>query len=484
MKEKNEISKLVATLALGLGVISLAHGAPNVTVNAGQDHQKRLNYKRGALVTIERNDNNTKSRINNVAAAKLDMVNFTFNLVDNQNGKSNEHMHQPLDMFYKNNDGSRGSRVDADLTAIRKYAKNNKGLELIMQVSGGPYYGTLKVGRSNEQRFRDQSVFNYPNNQNYGPGAVGGNLFPLPVPNQQAAFGNLLGNWMRKVENAFDGDTIWIGTQEPTHTLGFPNGNKSKAAKEANVRDYVSVWKNITSKIRGYKGAKTAGLQYNSGTSFIAYILNQLRSQNVKVDYISYQSYRSDEFNKSMLNTTRTSMNTAANKAHFKGTKVLFNRYSYWKDQSNNETKFNRSQGIIRFLNAEQALANNSDLVYGYVIQQGTMGKGYMLEAVMKFLQTMPAARKTASTQQGLKVIAAGNTNQIKIAVWNPSTVNRTVEIKINNAPAAIKNSNMSVMVGNGANYQSKNANRTSSGSSVTIKGFSLPKKAFALISL
>lgn len=127
--------------------------------------------------------------------------------------------------------------------------------------------------------------------------------------------GSAIGRWALDVEEE-DGEeirSIWLGTQEPSHTVGFlSDGNggfiKNTEEKRKNIELYLDTWKN-TANTLSEQGFKVGGLQLNgSNVDDYDYTLSLMRAKNISMDYFSIQQYRAEENNEQMLSTVKSSL--------------------------------------------------------------------------------------------------------------------------------------------------------------------------------
>ncbi len=454
-------TRLLINTVLLLGTFPLC-AAPNVTINCTGNGGPTADIKRGRSSSVLE-----LAQIDDVAGLGLKIYQLHQDLPANATA-----VETPLDQFYFNAEGNVNVRVDADVTTARQRV-NSYGYELIYQATGTPYYGITPTGSSTGGR-GTTSIALYPMTTDRVHGGGPSNWYPIPSSTNRAPFGRKLATWMKEVEVA-DGamKSIWVGTQEPTHTLGFPGGTATDTEKLTNVRLYIDTWIE-TAKDMQAAGYKVGGIQLNgSNADELTYAIGQFKTKGCPFNYITIQQYKAELSNAAILDAARTGLTS---NGYATSKKVLFNRYSVKED-----LWFKSSTGINLFLDGEKAVLDQADLVYGYCLE-GPEWNNNNLREVMAFLNAMPTSRRPVTLANGLRAFSTTSSDSIHAIVWNPGTSSVAVEIQLNNSATSLDNNSLAVRIGSGTTTTTAAA--TWNGTTNKISGFSLPANSYALISL
>ncbi len=447
-------TRLLINAALLLGAFPM-FAAPNVTINCTGNGGPTADIKRGRSSSVLELD-----QINDVAGLGLKIYQLHHDLPANATAAET-----PLDEFYLNAEGNSNVRVDADVTTARQPV-NSYGYELIYQATGTPYYGITPSGGITTTALYPMTT------SRMHTGTA--NWYPIPTSANRAPFGRKLATWMKEVETA-DGSmtSIWLGTQEPSHTLGFPGGTATDTEKPTNVRLYIDTWIE-TAKDMQAAGYKVGGIQLNgSNADELIYAIGQFKTKGCPFNYITIQQYKAELSNVAILDAARTGL---TDNGYATSKKVLFNRYSVKADDWHKS-----SAGINLFLDGEKVVLDQADLVYGYCLE-GPEWNNNNVREVMAFLNAMPTSRRPVTLANGLRAFSTTSSDSVYTVVWNPGTSSVAVEIQLNNSATSLDNNSLAVRIGSGTSTTTAAA--TWNGATNKISGFSLPANSYALISL
>ena len=413
-----------------------AANAASVTVNTGKQLNPSKPLIRGDILIG--NKAAMAGKIDNLAANGFKAACFHFEL-----NKENA--------LFSGSGTNITHQQHAAFNANRKRA-HNKGMTVFAQCSGTP------------DAFNIDTKYKYHGKANY---------YPLPVPGQFNLFANKVSAWMNNA-NAV-APSIWLGTQEPDHTLGYVNGVQTQAGNLTNIKRYADLWARVAKKLNGKSGAMqlNEASHISKGDTHPALAANSLNQHNSPINYYSVQNYKAEQ-NATVVPNAKKALNLLPTN------KIMFNRYGYRKDW-NSTTRFARSKGIVELLKAEKVLLNNSDKVVGYCLMHQGFSNYAMAGSVGKFLNEMPGNRReTIISGNGINAFATSNNNKLRIAVWNNGSTSQTVNIKVNGG--AWKKASLNILRGNGSSVNTVNA--TYNANTGAISGFNLSGKAFALIRL
>lgn len=421
--------KIITTSKLLLLAIALitqnVFSAPNVTTNLGVISGPNFKVKRGLVVAIGGFRDAERQRIDFVESLGLDMVTLAQNLCDFTN-----EFEKPLHQFYENNEGTVSVRVDPDVIKVRQYAAA-KNLRVVHQISGVPYR-CIFINKE-----WDSPILPILEERQWTGNA---NWYPVADHNYRGTIGGIIGRWAQAVEAA-DGSfsSIWAGTQEPSHTVGFPAGPDGSLIRTPeqvsnNVNLYFHSWKR-TAKLLNEVGIETGGLQLNEAdTAYFDQTLKNFRDTDTPLDYFTAQNYAADRGVGDYLKAAKTALQ---NNGYPWEKKVLFNRYSL-KKPDNWEVN---SAGIIHWLKAEKQIINNADILYGYSLEYSKAANSILLSETLRFVHDMIGVRRPLnSTIDGLDGFIGANKQRFTAVIWNSSGTNQNLELKIQNMPEDYSN--------------------------------------------
>jgi hypothetical protein len=297
-----------------------------------------------------------------------------------------------------------------------------------------------------------------------------GNFYPLPEPGTPTLVAQVaLAAWAKAVDTAFPG-AIWIGTQEPTHTLGFhdvssdtcssPTPQQRADGETNNVQRYITYWSPIAQALH-QAGMKVGGVQMNAkNTGDYGYAADQIITGRVPLDYFTIQDYSPSPALNKLLYAAYLKLIQVP---EYQNVKVVFDRYGSAKISGG----YANAQGVIGFLQAESALMPYADMVYGYSVEAtGVVGNTTILPPVLRWLQQAPAPLRpltsTTSDLQAFALVRAGAPSKAYVAIWNVSPTNSpyTTSVLLNGfsgqfkgrVPTVLKASGSSISVVNDPN--------------------------------
>jgi hypothetical protein len=322
-----------------------------------------------------------------------------------------------------------------------------------------------------------------------------GNFYPLPTPGTSMQVAqHAVESWISSLNSSFPG-AIWIGTQEPSHTIGFSTsydsgGNCSNvpkadlnAAMSNNIQRFISYWTPIAQYLRA-NHVLTGGIQLNAGNSvFYVSTAKQIISAEMPLDYFTIQDY-----------TPAPALNQALYSAYqqfqqnpnYLDVKVIIDRYGIALAGNT----YGTASGVITFLQDETQLMPYADMMYGYDVETiGIESSGTLLPQALKWLQAAPAPLRpltsTTSDLQAFALVQKRSPQRAYVAIWNvsPTSASYTTSVVLNGLGSSFTASNVTILKGSGTSITTlNNAGITFSGD--TLSGLSLNVNEFLLISL
>lgn len=340
------------------------------------------------------------------------------------NGIRNLYSETNFGEFTKDANGVYHNFLKPVYTDLLKYVRNIKAdptekLVLINQIGGTPNKAPNSV---------------YPLALRYENTEL--DYVPLPTLGESmTAFQNNFVEWALAVDNDIEPGyhSIWLGHQEPAHTLGFIDNIETDDAKELNIRRFVDYWKPIASSLRA-AGAKVGGIQNNSSNAnhFYTYTTNYLKQQNVKLDYLTFQFYLWGD--RADLDSAVATLDSYNQK--FPGTKMIINRGMWQKVCcSTRQEAVSTSKGMIAFLNGEKNYMDYADKIYAYLWDDNRTDLNLMEFKVAKWLNKVmsPYRRPLTGLPSGVDGFLTGGINKATSALWNTSDATQTITLKLNN---------------------------------------------------
>ncbi len=244
-----------------------------------------------------------------------------------------------------------GTRQVEEFTSIRKYTAD-LGFEVISQIGGTAEY----AGFQTDSRY----TWNSPD------------FAPLPSPEYMSEFQRCFTEFAIEADQAVAPDfhSIWIGTQEITHTIGYPGGVQTQQSKEEAIDRFIDYWKPISDALRA-TGARTGGLQLNSDNALYGlyeYAARKMIEKELHVDFLTYQFYQWG---------TPSGMEKAVEaleiyRKKYPETQIIIDRGGFEKLI---EADMTESEAFIRFfLTGEKACLDNADKIYAYTLDRAING--------------------------------------------------------------------------------------------------------------
>jgi hypothetical protein len=325
-----------------------------------------------------------------------------------------------------------------------------------------------------------------------------GNYYPLPTPGAPTQMvQNALESWISSLNPSVPG-AIWIGTQEPSHTLGYSTSFDSgsgcanvpapqvDAAISNNIQRYISYWTPIAQYLRAHH-ILSGGIQLNAGNSmFYTSTAAQIISARMPLDYLTIQDYTpSPTVNRSLYSAYQTFQQDPG----YLGVKVIIDRYGI----ALTGNKYRTAAGVISFLQDEADLMPFADMLYGYAVEttglQSTSTVNPLLPQVLNWLQSAPAPLRplTSSTSdlQAFALVQKGPVPKAYIAIWNvsPASVSYTASIAIEGLTSSFTAANLHILRGSGSRLATLNNSNVTVDAN-TISGLPVGANEFLLISL
>ncbi len=449
---------------------SPAFCAIGVTVDT-QDNTSLPMYtlKHGNVINITRkNKADLKEQIDIIANSGFHMITMSYDLIEDNYNKGNDWVgNSRIWAGIKDSPSLVNNGVDPVVQELREYA-DSKGLQVIMQINGAPYYGETSNSLifndpSNHNDvtgldFSDQSFFSIDRSRRW---SGGGNWYPLPIYlNGRLHLGEKIGQMIMAYEshNGAPDNAIWVGQQEPHHTIGFPPGPNgqytagdyygvmSKEEKDQNIDLYLDVFGQITNSI--WPSVNIGGIQELDGKHDEA--LSKLYLRGIKVDYFTVQDYqagtRLSRTPTNELEEILTGMSSSEYGNHFENTKVLWHRFSFYKYKddgslSTPSERVNTTASMIRYLKALKVLVENSHAVHGYSLDFSTnhfqTNNPTILKQVSEWLASIGnggqhnRVRPLVTNNPDLKGFAISRANKAWIIMWNEGTTNRQAKVDL-----------------------------------------------------
>lgn len=332
-------------------------------------------------------------------------------------------------------------------------------------------------------------------------GAVG-NYYPLPSPSSMSEDQAAIENWIDYLNSQYP-NAIWIGTQEPSHTLGYstqwddggcsnPPSSGMDAATQTNINRFIAYWTPVALHLHA-NHIQNGGIQLNSGNSqFYASTATSIMNAGMPLDYFTLQIYRPSA---TVFQDAYNAYQTFQQNPSYKNVKVIFDRYGIRAANSTTPPDYASASTLITYLQNEALLMPYADMMYGYNVEEGGLegnatDSSTNLPQVLTWLQKAPAPLRPVSSftndLQGFALVQSTAPQKAYIAVWNISADGNAYSnfaINLKGLNSSLTTSNLSILKGSG------NSLATISDSGITIKGdtisgISLQANEFLLISL
>lgn len=369
--------------------------------------------------------------------------------------------------FYKEAGVYKTKQASA-FTDIRKYAQS-KGLQLISHIGGTPDNTANPL---------------YPLDLKYRN--TDGDYVPLPTTGaSMTSFQNNFVEWALNADKALGATyhSIWIGHQEPTHTLGFIDyPTQSLEAKQLNIRRFIDYWKPIASKLRA-AGCKVGGIQLPSGAnSMYQYAVDYLKQQNVQLDFITHQFYQWGD--KADFDAAIKALESY--RLQYPSAKLFVVRGHWYKvccDLDRNEA-ITTSKGMIWYLKGERFYMDKANLIHGHMYDNNDSDLNKMQFKIHTWLNSgLPIKRRPLSgLPTGMDGFVLSSNGRTSAVVWNTGTTTQTIALKLNNAtsPATAK---LTIQKASGTSFTNMSS-VTWNATTKTIGNFTVATDEIVLINL
>jgi hypothetical protein len=323
-----------------------------------------------------------------------------------------------------------------------------------------------------------------------------GNFYPLPMPGSTTTITQkAIETWIGALDSDFPG-AIWIGTQEPSHTLGYSidydkqgcadvPASELTGAKANNILRYISFWTPIAQYLREHQ-ILSGGIQLNAGDNvFYTSTAQQIISRKMPLDYFTVQDYTPSA---AVNQTLYEAYQEFQQNPEYLGVKVILDRYGL----SLTGDHYGSTKGMIDFLEDEAGLMPYSDMLYGYDVQtigiEGAHGPT-ILPTVLNWLQAAPTPLRplTSSTSDlhAFALVQKGSPQRAYIAIWNVSSTSAsyTSSLVLDGLNSPFTASDLTMLKGSGNSIVTvSNSGVAVSGS--TISGLTVNPNEFLLITL
>lgn len=275
------------------------------------------------------------------------------------------------------------------------------------------------------------------------PEPPNGNFYPLPVSAQRTQCAKQIAKWMKQTEDALPSGIkiVWVGTQEPEHTLGKPAGNYQRT----NINKFIDYWNIIATEGNRLKSSmKFAGIQANSGiSSEYNHIKNRVNSTGLKsqIDFLSFQLYGPGGAGND------GSIGAAKSAASGVGKKMLVHRGAWIKAMKNarglshttsvniDDDAFNTSEGMLYYLRMESQYQARNGNIETYNVARIPDNTNEMWYSVFEWLQDAPPnLRQLNNLPNGVDGFVLANQGNYYAFLYNTSNNDYQLKLNLNTA--------------------------------------------------
>jgi hypothetical protein len=373
-------------------------------------------------------------------------------------------MYQEVDYDeFKKNGNSYTTRQEVLYNTMRTYAKS-KGFVQICQIAG----------HNTASGFGTDPAYSKVGTAGY---------FPLPTPgNNTTLLQSAFSEWALQSDKLLAVQSIWLGAQEPTHTLGFSNGSNDVEGNKTNIRRFVNYWKPIADKIKA-GGSKVGGIQLNSGNvALYDYGAQVMKDNNLNVDYLTFQLYKWGDVRD--MNAAVSALNSYQQKYPY--AKIIVNRGNWSKIVPGNADALNSSTGVITFLTGEKVLVDNPGKFFGYTLDIAANSAN---DKTIWYKTVQWLNNNLYSTQRILIGLPGGvngfitseGSSKISAVLWNTSDNTSTFSLKIIDGTIA-PNAAIKAYISSGASFTGTTLRWN--GDAKQIEDIRLGKNEFILLQL
>lgn len=264
------------------------------------------------------------------------------------------------DFYIDENDKPATKQID-EYVNIKKYA-NEVGLQLICMMDGTPSW-VIKTDKDfhwGDPDFKNEPIADHA---------------PLPETGEpMEQYQNLLIKFAKESDESVAPDyhSIWIGTQEIAHTIGYTDGTSTIEHKKEAIDRYIEFWKPIADGIKA-NGGKVGGIQLNSSNAndggqhnLYDYAVEKMKEENLILDYLTFQFYQWGE--EMPMQRAAEAVRKYQEIMNLPDTRLIIDRGGSTK--ITDMTKSEAGQFIL-FLQGEKYCMNEADVVYAYTLDDG-----------------------------------------------------------------------------------------------------------------
>ena len=331
---------------------------------------------------------------------------------------------------------------------------------------------------------------------------INGNFYPLVAPRYLDDVQGAVTAWvLAKAQQPELAGATWIGTQEPSHTLGFSplpleDGGLPCTSIDVdrddcrmqNINRMIRYWKPIAATLVD-AGVAVGGVQLNSHDhDLYAWAAARIVDAGMPLSTFTIQRYSSSP---NLMNDAQAAYDVLHRSPGYEAVKISFDRYSFDNQLSGvNDPRsieyFTTSAGAVDFLANEAEIMDHADIMGGYSYQGAALGiPGAWLGKAIGWLQKAPTNRvPVTSTSRDVSGFALVTDNRrSSIALYNTSNV-RAHQVTLSLAHGiAPGNAVVTIYRGSGTDFTEGSAVLTGTIARSTLaQTLDLPPRSFVLI--
>ena len=329
--------------------------------------------------------------------------------------------------------------------------------------------------------------------------------FEIPPPSLFEKYNTVLSSWINAIEDSVkikvqhnsNTNFIWCGSEEITHTIGWPTdsngdldslwltGNETdsmrKEAKEWNISRYTKMWSGLSKKLDSY-GISDAGIQLNAANiDQYSFFRDQLLEpfNQPPMDFIAIQNYKGHKKTIEIVDSLKLVIdNLRSFDSKYNDLKIIFDRYGFKKNSSD----YPLSKAACSFLDAEEHIISNSDYFYGYCLM--TTFHDSLIGDVAGWLNNTPNIKRSViNLPESIKAMIFSNDEKFNMVIWNNGINTFNSDIELINLPSTYSNFELTVQV-DSVNVLVNSTAYNFDYNTKKISGFNLNSDGFALITL
>ena len=374
-------------------------------------------------------------------------------------------------LFYKSEDKVL-TQSDPDLDKLRKKVADH-GMINLLQLAGTPTRnGVFSTDATLENTVTYKDDFKHKH----------GNWYPLPrVGEETDALALAYASLTRSIREATPGlPTWWAFWQEPDHTIGKNLG------KDQSKRRYLDFFGKTADAIKaGNPDAVIIGIQQNSSTGlnggkgvidgadylhFTEKVLLPFEEANrssriIPYDYVSIQNYKAHRTLEIVKNAR-----IAYRNPRFGSMPILINECDFrkkpgWVEKSFAE-RYDSPAGLMEVMEILKVMLDQPDVAYALLMrnlfsytvneQPERYTTGYH---ALNWINELPAHRRplrlTGPGSEVLRAVAASDSSQARVIVWNTSSETRSLKIDLRDLAPALAGKDLIVHTMGGGRPQS-----------------------------